>query len=54
MNYEIIMTEITLLYEIKQILLANTWATAGSFGAAIVALIVAIMAYREAKKNGKN
>ena len=48
------MTDIALLYEILQAINANTRFTAGSMIVAVVALIIAYMAFREAKKNGKN
>ena len=53
MNYEVAMTQLTLLYDIKQILLANTWVTAGSLILAFVALIISYIALRIASKNGK-
>ena len=48
------MTDITLLYEILQAIKANTYFTAGGTIVAVVALIVAVIALREVKKNGKN
>ena len=48
------MTEITLLYDIRNLLWANTWATAlGSF-VGFVALIIATIALIRTFKNGKN
>mgnify|MGYP001604439558 CR=1 FL=1 len=46
------MTNITLLYEILQAIKANTLFTGVGTLTAVVALIVAIIAYREAKKDG--
>ena len=46
-NTEVIMTELTLLYDIRQILLANTWVTAGSTVVALVALVVALIALKK-------
>ena len=48
------MTDIALLYEILQAINANTRFTALGTIVAFVALIVAIIAYREAKKDGKD
>ena len=44
------MTELTLLYDIKQILVANTWFTGGGFAVALVAIIISILALWKATR----
>jgi len=48
------MTEITLLYDIRNLLYTNTWATLGGTFVSFVALIVAVIALIRTIKNGKN